>query len=110
MHYVACIKEEQKIIERTDHGRISSTLSGRYDAFQNVGGKYWLKIFETRIRLFWNIHLREISTATDVSAKTLPGGTPGPFARTIDEIGNGFIYGASPDINDVLQWLVPLVK
>jgi len=99
MHYVACVDESNRTVQSRSVKVILLTTSQGY---------YYTFAQQYRAELIWDFDLIKIDAMERVAQKTFIGGTPPPF-NDAKNSGNYF-YGPPPTINELVQWLQPLMK
>lgn len=100
MHSIACVEESSLEVGRADFG-VLVKIDGR---------SVPLRFSTFRMRIIWNISLRRTSTGDEYDTFTLEGGVPPPFPKGQDLSSSSKLYGTSPDINDLAEWLKSAIQ
>lgn len=101
-HYVACVKNEERIIARSgifDFIRVSNSV------FLTIPIQEWL-----RIQIVWTITIRRSDTGEVIATKVFEGGIPPGFPGKKVEVPDPNFTGKPPSINSVLQWIQSNMK
>lgn len=101
MHYIACVRQEERIIDSESRYSLARFPGGSYVSFF---------VWQYRIKTFWHISLRNIETGDEYAATTLEGGAPPPFPEKRSEWGEGRFYGEPPSMNKLVEWLQTVIQ
>lgn len=96
MHYVACVKEDDVIVNSRSHREIILQVSKGY---------YYQIIQQHRAKHVWDIHLTKMDTLDVIAEMSFTGGEP-PF---FEDAGTYF-YGTPPEMTEVTEWLKASIK
>jgi tetratricopeptide (TPR) repeat protein len=96
LHYIACVDVDEQLLE----SRGNSYIRGRW--------KIWL--LQRRVKLFWNILLREVDSGEELAKKTFEGSEPPPYPSDVDAIGDGRYSGDPPSMPLITKWLLSAIK
>lgn len=101
MHYVACIKVEERLI----------SSDNKWVTFRTPDRDYFRVSFKLlRLKIIWHLTLRKAVDAQEYAAKTFEGGAPPPLPAQITELGNQSYFGKPPLLHDVKQWLLSAIQ
>jgi hypothetical protein len=104
LHYVACIEQDTKVVSATTYP-ISAL---EFDPSARPGV---VNVQYVRSQYFWNVTLREIDTGNEMETTLIEGGDPPPIPTNfIADIRNPFYFGPKPDIANLADWLLTIIK
>lgn len=91
VHYIACIKVEDRTIQTREHKNIVLKVRGGY---------YYTLVQQYRVQIIWNVRLLQVDTGKSVAEQTFTGAQPPPFP----EEGGNYFYGPTP-MEEFMAWL-----
>lgn len=96
MHYVACVKTNNKTVEKRLHKNIVLQW-GRI--------QYYTFVEQFRVQVIWDVRLLKTDTSGSVAEESFKGPQPPPFAET----GGNYFYGLPP-MEEFTAWLQSVLE
>ena len=101
LHYVVCVEEETVLVD-TMNSRVRFTLFGPYG--------YWDDVMYQSFQYVWNVALREIDTGEEVASVSFTGKEPEKLSKETVARYVFVYYGAKPDTQELVDWLVAVLN
>jgi len=101
LHYVACIEEDTKV---------SGTLTLPISNTQFGGSPGVTQITYANFQYFWNVVLKDVESGKEVETTIIEGIKPADLIPFNIDIPTFNYFGAKPDIADLADWILTVIK